>query len=174
MVFSLLSPVAMGTGLVRRSFTCAAVVALVLAWWAASAAAATGPPAGDAAKFDQAVRDWKDHGDPDRARVIVRVRSGQRGRIREALRAGGFDVKAEHPLIDAITLEVPRAALEGLAHNPNIETISIDAPTTASQTVAPSGQTLRSTLGLSYSSAPRGSGVGIAIIDSGITSSMTT
>jgi hypothetical protein len=90
------------------------------------------------------------------------------------LKAGGLNVRSEHALIDAATLEIPRAALDGLAHNPNILSISSDAVTGAHVTVAPSGATLRTALGvtsnatLSTTSGPKGTGVGVAVIDSGI------
>src|SRR4030095_10590242 len=45
--------------------------------------------------------------------------------------------------------------------------ISLDAPTTSFQTVAPTGQTVRSTLGLGSMSA-KGTGVGVAVVDSGM------
>ena len=140
---------------------------------AAPAAAAPGKGNGSgAAHFDSAVQDWHDHGKgPDRQRVIVRMAPGTRGAVVKALKAGGFDVKVEHPLIDAVTLEIPRAALDALSHNPNILSISSDALTGAHVTVAPSGATVRSALGLSSTSSAKGSGVGVAVIDSGITPS---
>jgi serine protease AprX len=140
------------------------------------AAAAPGKGKGPkSARFDSEVQDWHDRGKgPDRRRVIVRLVPDARGWAVKALKAGGFDVKAEHPLIDAVTLEIPRGALDGLSHNPNILSISSDALTDAHVTVAPSGATLRSALGISTTSSsnnPKGTGVGVAVIDSGITPS---
>ena len=141
------------------------------------AAAAPGKGKGGlkSARFDSGVQDWHDHGKgPDRQRVIVRVVPGSRGLAVKALKAGGLDVKTEHPLIEAVTLEIPRGALDGLSHNPNILSISSDALTNAHVTVAPSGGTLRSALGISSTSSsnnPKGTGVGVAVIDSGITPS---
>ena len=130
-----------------------------------------GGGAAHGAKVDSAIRDWHDRGEgKDRQRVIIRVKRGQRSAVDRALKAGGLDVKAHHSLIDAITVEIPRSALRGLRHNPNVETISLDAQTTSFQTVAPTGQTVRSTLGVPSRSA-KGTGVGVAVVDSGIAAS---
>ena len=129
-------------------------------------------PGARSAQFDTAVQDWHDHGKgPDRQRVLVRMTPGTSGGTVTALKAGGFNVRAEHPLIDAATMEIPRSALDGLAHNPNILSISSDAVTGAQVKVAPSGATVRRALGLSSSSTAKGSGVGVAVIDSGISPS---
>ena len=134
----------------RTLLRLASALGLVLA--ISAPATADNPAAGHgskSARFDAAVQDWNDHGNgPDRQRVIVRMVPGTRGAAVRALRAGGLNVKAEHPLIDAATLEVPRSALDGLAHNPNILSISSDAGIGAHVTVAPSGATLRSALGV--------------------------
>jgi serine protease AprX len=156
----------------------AAVVGLTLAV-AASAAAFPGKGKGSkSAPFDAAVQDWRDHGKgPDKQRVIVRMVPGTRGATVKGLKGGGVTVKAEHWLIDAVTVEIPRKALDALAHNPNILSISSDAITGAHLTVAPSGSTLRFALGvttsatLSTTSGPKGNGVGVAVIDSGISPS---
>src|SRR5262245_58988789 len=131
------------------------------------------------ATVDNAVQDWRDHGKgPDKQRVILRMVPGTRGATVSGLKGNGFGVKREHWLIDAVTVEVPRKALDGLAHNPNILSISSDALTGAHVTVAPSGATLRFALGvtssaasLSTTSGPKGAGVGVAVIDSGISPS---
>ena len=128
----------------------AVVVALLAPVAAAALQGGAGQPTG--AKVDSAVRDWHDRGQgKDRQRVIIRVKRGQRSAVDRTLRAGGLAVKAHHALIDAITVEIPRSALRGLRHNPNVETISLDAQTTSFQTVAPNGQTVRSTLGVASS-----------------------
>ncbi|HJY35801.1 MAG TPA: S8 family serine peptidase, partial [Vicinamibacterales bacterium] len=145
---------------------------------AISAPAAAMPGKGKGSKsatFDTAIQDWHDRGKgPDKQRVIVRMVPGTRGATVTGLKGRGFSVRSEHPLIDAATLEIPRKALDGLAHNPNILSISSDALTDAHVTVAPSGATLRSALGISTTSSsnnPKGTGVGVAVIDSGITPS---
>ena len=70
----------------------------------------------------------------DRVNVIVRTRPGSRGAVRRKLSADGRNVKAEHRMIDAISMEVPVNALAGLANNPNVLSISIDANLTSSST----------------------------------------
>jgi serine protease AprX len=149
----------------------AGLLAVLVALIAPGGASAQGKGTGShSARLDAAVQDWFENGrGPDRQRVIVRVIPGMRDAAIRDLKAGGVDVRAEHPLIDGATLEVPRAALSGLARNPNILSISSDAPLGATATVAPSGATVRSALGVQSSyGGPTGSGVGVAVIDSGI------
>ena len=155
-----------------------AVLGLILAISAPAAATPGKGKGSKSATFDTAVQDWHDRGKgPDKQRVIVRMVPGTRGATVRGLKAGGFNVRSEHALIDAATLEIPRAALDGLAHNPNILSISSDAVTGVHVTVAPSGATLRTALGvtsnatLSTTSGPKGTGVGVAVIDSGISPS---
>src|SRR5262245_39746786 len=62
-----------------------------------------------------------------RQRVIIRTTGNGAPGLRVALEASGNPVLLSHPLIDAVTTEVPVAALEGLSHNPFVESISIDA-----------------------------------------------
>jgi serine protease AprX len=156
----------MSSRFVRSLVACAAAATLCLTISPPGLGAAGGATAG-AAAMDSAIRHWDKHGGPDRQRVIIRVAPGTRALVGRALRAQNLEVRTEHPLIDAFTLEVPRQSLRGLSHNPNIASISLDAPTGTHQTAAPSGQILRSTVGVSNVAA-RGDGVGIAIIDSGI------
>src|SRR5262245_6462334 len=120
-------------------------------------------------KIDAALQAALQSQEPRRLRVIVRIQPGRVGFERQALKGNGFAIRAEHKLINAISLEVPASALSGLAKNPNVLSISIDA--TMTPTGAPSQATnasvLRETLGLS-SNSPRGSGAGVVVLDSGI------
>src|SRR4030095_12970759 len=104
-----------------------------------------------------------------RLRVIVRIQPGRRGFVRQELDANGFAIRAEHQLINAISVEVPVNAVFGLAPSPHVLSISMDA--TLTPTGAPNQATnasvLRETLGLS-SNSPRGSGTGVVVLDSGI------
>src|SRR5262249_16457578 len=120
-----------------------ALVAMALA---ATPAIAEPPPG----KLDKSTKDAADQGGPDRVRVIVRMLPQQRGAVRGQAVAAGYDVKSEHPSINAITMTVPRQALNGLANNPKIASISIDADLHASQTSTPTSnsEVLRPTLGL--------------------------
>jgi len=156
----------MSSRFVRSLVACAATATLCLSLSVPILGAADRGSAGPAV-MDAAIRHWHKHGGPDRQRVIIRVVPGKRALVGRALRRDGLAVRTEHPLIDAFTLEIPGKALRGLSHNPDIASISLDAPIRVHQTAAPSGQTLRSTVGVS-SIAARGAGVGIAIVDSGI------
>jgi serine protease AprX len=138
----------------------------------------SGPSAAASGKFDAALRKWR--GDrsqgrgPERQRVIVSVARGQRGAVIGALRAAGYGIKAEHPLVNAITLELPMPALEALARRHDVQTLSIDAVTSSFQFSGGSTTTTTNTLGSTLgalSTNTSGLGVGVAVIDSGVSPS---
>src|SRR5262245_136450 len=85
------------------------------------------------AKLDKALRSAMEADTDSRLRVIVRMSPGGRGAVRSELHQNGHRIVAEHPRTNAITLEVPVNALGGLARNPNVTSISIDAELKASQ-----------------------------------------
>ena len=82
------------------------------------------------------------------------------------LKANRRFVRRLHSTINALTAHVPVAELERLSRLPFVESISEDAIVRAEQTSS-GGSTLRGTLGLPVQS-PRGYGVRVAIIDSGL------
>src|SRR5262245_26228886 len=137
--------------------------------WLLTLVATTTAYAQPLSKIDAALQAALRSQESRRLRVIVRIQPGRRGIERQELEGNGFAVRAEHKLINAISLEVPASALSGLANNPNVLSISIDA--TMTSTGAPNQATnasvLRETLGLS-SNPPRGSGTGVVVLDSGI------
>src|SRR5712691_3412621 len=85
-------------------------------------------------KLDSASRTMAQQGGDDTPRVIVRMLPADGGAVRQQLEASERTVVAEHELINAITLSVPGSALLGLANNPLVQTISIDAALQADQT----------------------------------------
>ncbi len=155
----------MGSPSPRRLSRAATLLAALVLTFFPAVARADGP--GKPSKLDSALQERQKGGGANRERVIIRVKRGKRADLVQALKGAGHSVKAEHPLIDAVTVEVPIQALQGLAHRSDVKSISFDAPTTAFQTVAPTATTLRSTLG-SSSTGTSGEGVGVAVIDSGI------
>jgi serine protease AprX len=81
-------------------------------------------------------------------------------------RAGGL-VRKTLPLIDGLVADIPNAALFGISHNPHVGQISLDRVVAGSmeRTGATVGATaVRQEFGLD------GSGIGVAVIDSGVTS----
>ena len=88
-------------------------------------------------KLDSALRSSLQSGSNADVSVIVRMQPGYRGTVRNQQQAEGRSVKAEHALINAITMRVPVNALAGLTSNPNILSISINARLEASQAPAP-------------------------------------
>ena len=146
------------------------VVTLITSWLLLTAlAAATAYAQDQPSKLDSALQAALQRDGSVRLGVILRIQSGRRVRIRQQLEANGFAIRAEHPLINAISVEVPINALFGLAHQPDVLSISIDAPLQASgaPTTASNSSVLRQTLGLT-STSPRGVGAGVAVFDSGI------
>jgi serine protease AprX len=81
-------------------------------------------------------------------------------------RAGGTHRRAL-PIVDAFVADVPNPALFGLANNPAISHIALDRPVVGS--MERTGATIGSTA-VREEFGYDGSGVGIAVIDSGITS----
>ena len=62
----------------------------------------------------------------DTKRVIIRATSDGDSRLTNALKASGHGVRRVHSTINAITANVPVAALEGLSQLPFVESISSD------------------------------------------------
>src|SRR5262249_24034730 len=110
--------------------------------------------------------------------VIITVASGHRSEIRAALEQHGDRIRADHPLLDALSVELHSSDIAELAIHPWVQDVSLDAPVSPSAVAAKarvsttSSATLRETLGLpriATSTTVTGSaGVGVAIIDSGI------
>ena len=128
-------------------------------------------------------------------KVIITIDgAAERQQVRQALEAHGDVVKSEHPLVGAIAVELHREDLDQLANYPGVRSIAADALVSAGGSygsdwgsTAANGTTsnvggltsttltnpLRSTLGLPSvaSSGPTGRGIGVAIVDSGISPS---
>jgi subtilisin family serine protease len=67
------------------------------------------------------------HAAADTTRVIVAFKPGAAAAARQAVTAARGNVKLEIAGMDAMAVEVPTAALRGLARNPNIEYVEEDA-----------------------------------------------
>ena len=144
------------------------------------------------ASVDRLLRDSS--GQSGKARVIVQYRSGSRSHVVKRVTGKGGRVIRDHQRMGAVTVEVPRAAIEDLAGDDDVLAISSDALVSSEQLLPgqePGGdlggqsilrshaltssaqlgttfdaQALRSTLGIELNQT--GEGVGIAIVDSGI------
>lgn len=129
-------------------------------------------------------------------KVIVTVNPGCHDFVRTSLQNHGDRVKSDHPLIDAIAVDLHSDDVAELSNHPCVKTLSYDAPVTTTSSSGTWGgvrggdprnarnrtwnstsstsvsNPLRETLGLPAvpgSSTPTGdAGVGVAIIDSGI------
>src|SRR4030095_5043833 len=133
-----------------------------------SAVTAHAQPAQRLPKLDASLSASVRAGQSDTKQVIIRATSGGIPAVTKALSANGEALRV-FSTINALLAKVPVAALEGLSRNPFVESISSDAVVVATQT-STTDSTLRGTLGLPVQS-PTGSGVGVAIIDSGIEAS---
>ncbi|MBE3123606.1 MAG: S8 family peptidase, partial [Planctomycetes bacterium] len=107
-------------------------------------------------------------------RVIVRARPGFRAALEQVLQAHGSSIRADHPSINGISAVVETSELTSLAAEAVVASVSQDVPVTAGSAGAgqgwrsmPGPGLLRATLGLE-AGQNSGSGVGVAIVDSGI------
>jgi hypothetical protein len=128
-------------------------------------------------------------------RVIITVAPGCRASMLDALRRHGDVIRSEHPLIDALSAETHSEDVEEIAGHPCVQAVSADADifadaakpasrrTPTSRSTARStarvvrsspavSNVLRETLGLPPVAVPGtmtgATGIGVAIIDSGI------
>ena len=79
------------------------------------------------AKLDRALRGARG---AESQRVIIRTKPGARAAVREVLKKRGKAVQAEHPSIEALTVEVLGAELAALAARPDVESLALDAEVT--------------------------------------------
>ena len=160
------------TNPIRRSL-CAGVVALTVALSPFYLDASPGRRGAKARahKFDDVLKQKAGDYPGETVPVIVKVNRADRNAVRKLLKTFGHQVKRDHSGIAAFTLNVPVEALDVIAAFPGVLSISFDAPLQTEQltvTTPPTyGVMLRDTLGIA-TTAVKGQGVGVAIIDSGI------
>jgi serine protease AprX len=152
----------------------------------ASPALAQGP---HRSKVDRGLKESLRSGAPTQ-RVIITVKAGYRADIRQALERHGDLIRAEHPLIEALSVEIHSEDIDEISKHPWVDAISLDAAVHAGAaadhtnatgqkngvnavngTVESALGTLRQTLGLPQrvtSTSPSGEGVTVAVVDSGI------
>ena len=125
-------------------------------------------------KLDRALNAARAKGTTTALSVIVRTTPGQRAAVRDRLKAQGGVLESEHPSLDAFTMRVLPSQFDAMSIDPAVNSVSINS--SVSSFGAPGGggasgtNVLRDTLGLTAAS-PTGKGIGVAIIDSGITPS---
>ena len=147
---------------------------------AIAAPVATSSVDGPAAKLDQALRRLT-AGDPARSvRVIVQAEPGQAAAVAEAVIGAGRPVRAAHTRLGAFTATLAAGELLSLAARGDVSRVSVDAVVRSSSTSYDytDGTVLKDTLGLEKNGGVTGgdtswagAGVGVAIIDSGISDS---
>src|SRR4029079_15311382 len=119
-------------------------------------------------------------------RVIITVKPGYRATLRKALQQHGHQIKAEHASLDLLVGDLDAATVQQREKDGMITALSLDGPVNAHQRSIHSTldatssllsspvvtTTLRQTLGLpavaTSSTLTASTGIGIAIVDSGI------
>src|SRR5258708_2819513 len=130
-------------------------------------------------RLDSALDDAADTatiGAPGVRRVIIRAVAGASAQLRAALVASGHSITADLNSIESVAVDLSTTELDALTRNPLVASLSSNADVRATQVATTIGVSegsglLRDTLGLTAAS-PQGRGVGVAIIDSGIRSSL--
>src|ERR1051325_3186567 len=139
-----------------------------------SALAAPAHAASPDLKVDRGLSESLTHGAPTQP-VIISVADGCRDFVRQSLVKHGDRIKSEHPIINALAVELHSEDVAELATHNCVKTLSLDAPVSA-KAVTDSTPTalnpLRETLGLPSlpnTGTPTGAtGVAVAVVDSGI------
>ena len=83
-------------------------------------------------KVDRALADNSGPGSRGSRRVIIRTKPGAKLEVRKKVQARGGGIVADHRLVDAVTANVRAEDVAALAASPDVESISIDAPVSAS------------------------------------------
>lgn len=106
---------------------------------------------------------------PQRVRVLIGF-TRQPGLAQEALvRSAGGAVRYTYHLVPAIAATVPETAIEGLRRNPNVTAVDLDAQVWAVDAELENAWGVKHIgAGLVHDSGNRGTGIEVAIIDSGI------
>ena len=152
---------------------CTAALALLLVVGTASApeAQTRRQPLRARAHVDKEVEKRIQRGDV-LTRVIVRVAPGDRAALKSAWRLkAGRVLRREHKRLSALTMEMPTAEIDALARTPGVLSVSVDAPVKAHTVPVTDGALLQQTLGYVAADGLTGAGVGVAIIDSGLSAS---
>ena len=156
--------------------------AAALLFFASGRPVQAGPIKAENQKIDRAVREGVQTGAATQS-VIISVKPGYRETLRLALRQHGDVIKSEHPLIEAVAVQLHTGDLDELARQPWVEAISANAKVSAkgsttelktllTQPTQTLSNSLRETLGLprvaTSATMTGATGISVAIIDSGI------
>jgi serine protease AprX len=126
-------------------------------------------------KLDAALRAWSRNGTSPTARVIVTTTPGQTGLVGLLVSLLGGLLQGLLPGVNALVAEVSHITLAALLLDPRVTSISLDTPVLAidgNLVAPPDGANddeapLREAMGLA-STTPAANGIGVAIVDSGI------
>jgi serine protease AprX len=141
---------------------------VALALCAPAAAGPHGGPRQSSKKLDDALR--LDAASAAVQSVIVTVRPGAEADVRKRFNAQGAKLQNDHSLINAFTVSVDSNSLAAIVADPDVTRVSTDAEVAANAKPASSSDLVISNLKrvLAIGNAFNGSGVTVAVIDSGI------
>lgn len=106
-------------------------------------------------------------GTKDTDRVLVKFKHGSKAHVQQALKAAGARFHYSFDSLDTFAVTVPVAALEGLKHSPEVESVEIDAPRYPMGQVTPWGVP-RVQAPEAVAAGADGHGIKVCVIDSGI------
>jgi serine protease AprX len=102
----------------------------------------------------------------DQVRVIIQTHGQPSSTHFNRLHKRGGSVKRTHSAIRGYAAAIPASQIQGFADDPEIERVSLDAPVQAHLDVA--HQAIRADAALVSTGGLDGSGVGVAVIDTGV------
>ncbi len=152
----------------RRAFPLT-VLFVFFAFLVVTGAAVTRPT-----NVHSAVYAWAQAHPGDPVPVIVQTQ-GAAAPVTAAIGEAGGAVQRQFQIVSSLQAQVPAGAVETLARHPGVARISLDAPVVATGTVRVDLKALATTYPLSvnandaWSKMYTGAGVGVAIVDTGIT-----
>ncbi|HVG18502.1 MAG TPA: S8 family peptidase [Blastocatellia bacterium] len=123
-----------------------------------------------ARKFSPDLEDKISKNPSERVSVLIQTSTNPSSGLLSSLsRSGGITLRAFRN-VHAMAVELPAAAVDALSRRLDVDYISLDKPTqvTASHLETTTGANLVRSYGTSATGAINGSGIGIAILDSGV------
>ena len=124
-----------------------------------------------AGKFSPELQQQPETDEDGMVTVIVQHRQMPSGSHLNALRQGGATVKSQFRTIRAVTMRVPVSMLADLAKDPNVAYITPDRPVALTSTSNPVTEEFATAVQADLAAsqyALTGTGIGVALIDSGI------
>ncbi|HEX5473639.1 MAG TPA: S8 family peptidase [Vicinamibacterales bacterium] len=143
----------------------AALAVLLACFFGFAPPAAAGPKSGDHPKLDRVLNDRAEHAGGGRSRVIVTLKPGWDASA--AIKQANGRLGRRLDSINGQVVELPNALIRKLADNPAVESIHWDRPT---QGLLNRVAVTVGARAVQFAMGYDGAGIGVAVIDSGVTS----